>query len=132
MWWLLFATCVQELRVQDFALISDARVPFTPGLNGISGQSGAGKSVLLAALMQLVGAAAEPDSVRHPAEVAVVEGRWWLDEHMCERVTQAMKSADMPVKAYPVAAEGRSGGGGYLNIRREVRGGRRQPHHLCV
>jgi ABC-type lipoprotein export system ATPase subunit len=38
---------VQELRLRDFALVPSAAVAFSPGLVAISGQSGAGKSVLL-------------------------------------------------------------------------------------
>eukprot|EP00878_Enallax_costatus_P037764 GHUV01042742.1.p1 GENE.GHUV01042742.1~~GHUV01042742.1.p1 ORF type:complete len:144 (-),score=35.12 GHUV01042742.1:239-670(-) len=119
-WYCAMLLLPQELRAQDFALVRDGAVHFTPGLNAISGESGAGKSVLLGALMQLLGAPADADCVRHGADVAVVEGRWWLDLNMAQQVTSEMRNLTLPSKAMP-AGGGDSSGGGYLHIKREVR-----------
>ncbi len=45
-----------------------------PGLNVVTGESGSGKSVLVEALGQILGASAPDDCVRPPAKTAVVEG----------------------------------------------------------
>lgn len=113
---------LQELRAQDFALVRDGAVQFRPGLNAISGESGAGKSVLLGALLQLLGAPADADCVRHGADLAAVEGRWWLNSHMAQQVKHEMRKLMLPSKALPAAVGGvdDGGGGGYLHIKREV------------
>ena len=50
-------------------------IPLGPGLTAITGESGAGKSVLVECLGQLLGAPPPPDCVRGGAEVALVEGK---------------------------------------------------------
>eukprot|EP00897_Mesotaenium_endlicherianum_P005473 jgi/Mesen1/4954/ME000247S04234 len=65
---------LQELRIRDFALIQEERVEFGPGLNIITGESGAGKSILLQALGQVLGAPMAEDSVRPPATSALLQG----------------------------------------------------------
>lgn len=62
-----------ELAVADLALIEGARIVFAPGLNVLTGETGAGKSLLLDALGLALGARADPGLVRHGAETARVE-----------------------------------------------------------
>lgn len=59
---------------RDFALVEQVDVDLQPGLNVITGESGAGKSVLMSALGQVLGAPAPTGCVRAPADVAVIEG----------------------------------------------------------
>jgi DNA repair protein RecN (Recombination protein N) len=61
------------LRVKNFVLIDELEVEPGPGLNVLTGETGAGKSVLLAALQLVLGARARPDLVRAGAERAEVE-----------------------------------------------------------
>lgn len=63
-----------ELRVRDLAVIADVTLPFRPGLNVLTGETGAGKSMLVDALALLLGERASADVVRPGAEKAVVEG----------------------------------------------------------
>jgi DNA repair protein RecN (Recombination protein N) len=63
-----------ELRVQGLAVIADARLELGPGLNVLTGETGAGKSLLIDALALLLGERAESDLVRKGASRAVVEG----------------------------------------------------------
>ena len=63
-----------ELRVRDLAVISDARLDLGPGLNVLTGETGAGKSLLVDALSLLLGERADTDRVRPGAERASVEG----------------------------------------------------------
>ena len=61
-----------ELRVENYAVIDHAVVEFGPGLNLLTGETGAGKSILIDALALLLGERASNDMVRHGAEKAAV------------------------------------------------------------
>ena len=63
-----------ELRVRDLAVIADVTLPFQPGLNVLTGETGAGKSMLVDALALLLGERASADVVRAGAEKTVIEG----------------------------------------------------------
>ncbi len=63
-----------ELRVRDLAVIADVTLPFQPGLNVLTGETGAGKSMVVDALALLLGERASADIVRPGAEKTVVEG----------------------------------------------------------
>jgi DNA repair protein RecN (Recombination protein N) len=62
-----------ELAVHDLALIEKLRIRFEPGLNVLTGETGAGKSLLIDALGLAVGARADTSLVRHGSESARVE-----------------------------------------------------------
>ena len=61
-----------ELRAENYAVIDQAVAGFGPGLNLLTGETGAGKSILIDALALLLGGKASSDVVRHGAEKAVV------------------------------------------------------------
>jgi DNA repair protein RecN (Recombination protein N) len=61
-----------ELRAENYAVIDRATAEFGPGLNLLTGETGAGKSILIDALALLLGGKASADFVRHGAEKAVV------------------------------------------------------------
>jgi len=67
-----------ELRVRDLAVIADARLELGAGLNVLTGETGAGKSLLVDALALLLGERADVGLVRPGAERAVVEGAFEL------------------------------------------------------
>jgi DNA repair protein RecN (Recombination protein N) len=62
-----------ELAVHDLALIEKLRISFEPGLNVLTGETGAGKSLLIDALGLAVGARADTSLVRHGSDTARVE-----------------------------------------------------------
>jgi DNA repair protein RecN (Recombination protein N) len=62
-----------ELTVSDLALIDRLRLTFAPGLNVITGETGAGKSLLIDALGLATGARADTTLIRHGSDVARVE-----------------------------------------------------------
>ena len=62
-----------ELAVSDLALIERLRLPLAAGLNVLSGETGAGKSLLIDALGLAIGARADTALIRHGAESARVE-----------------------------------------------------------
>ena len=61
-----------ELRAENYAVIDHAIAVFGPGLNLLTGETGAGKSILVDALALLMGGKASADLVRHGADKAVV------------------------------------------------------------
>jgi DNA repair protein RecN (Recombination protein N) len=61
-----------ELRAENYAVIDHAIAVFGPGLNLLTGETGAGKSILVDALALLMGGKSSTDVVRHGAEKAVV------------------------------------------------------------
>lgn len=67
------AALLRELRVRNLAVIEETVVPLAPGLNVLSGETGAGKSILIDALLLVVGARAQPDLIRSGADAAIVE-----------------------------------------------------------
>ncbi|OWV00362.1 DNA repair protein RecN [Fibrobacter sp. UWR2] len=65
---------LKQLSIDSFALISHADVPFHEGFTAITGETGAGKSVLLKALRMVCGDKAQASMVRTGEEKAVIEG----------------------------------------------------------
>lgn len=64
---------LQSLRVSNFALIEELEVTFEEGLNILTGETGAGKSILLGSIQTALGAKASRDVIRNGAESAYVE-----------------------------------------------------------
>lgn len=63
-----------SLYIRDYALIDELEVDFSNGLNIITGETGAGKSILVDALKLILGERAQTDSIRSGARKAIVEG----------------------------------------------------------
>ncbi|MDX1673813.1 MAG: AAA family ATPase, partial [Longimicrobiales bacterium] len=69
-----------ELRIENFAVIERLAVRLEPGLNVLTGETGAGKSIIVGALSLLLGERASSDAVRAGAERAVVEGVFDIED----------------------------------------------------
>ncbi|MCY3867409.1 MAG: DNA repair protein RecN, partial [Chloroflexi bacterium] len=65
---------LEELRIQNFAVIDRLELQFGAGFNIITGETGAGKSILIDAVELLLGAKADPDYVRAGGERCLIEG----------------------------------------------------------
>jgi len=70
---------LRELRLKNFAVVESVTVPFTPGLNVLTGETGAGKSILVDAILLVRGARAQTDVIRADAETATVEAVFAID-----------------------------------------------------
>jgi DNA repair protein RecN (Recombination protein N) len=64
---------LRELRIRNLAVIETVAVSFEAGLNVLTGETGAGKSILVDALLLIRGARAQSDAIRTDAEAATVE-----------------------------------------------------------
>ena len=78
-----------ELRVENYAVIDNVAVEFAPGLNLLTGETGAGKSILIDALALLLGDKASTDTIRHGTEKAVVSAVFEVDSKALDAVLEA-------------------------------------------
>ena len=69
---------LQSLHIENFALIEDIYLSFTDGVTVFTGETGAGKSILLDAIGMLAGKRASASFVRSGAEAFLVEGAFFL------------------------------------------------------
>ena len=67
-------TVLTELRIRNFAIIESVTLPLGKGFNVLSGETGAGKSIIVGALGLLLGERASTDLIRSGADKATVEG----------------------------------------------------------
>jgi len=70
---------LRELRIRNFATIEEATLSFGPGLNVLSGETGAGKTIIMTAAGLLLGGRASPELIRTGTKEAVVEGIFVLE-----------------------------------------------------
>ncbi len=73
---------LSELFIQDFAIIDQLHLRFESGFNVLTGETGAGKSIIIDAVSLLLGGRAEVDLIRSGASQATVEGIYVLDEEV--------------------------------------------------
>ncbi len=73
-----------SLAIKNYALIEDIRVDFDTGLTIITGETGAGKSILLGALALLLGKRADMGSVKDASKKCVVEGHFQIGKYAME------------------------------------------------
>jgi len=68
-----------ELRIRDFAIIEDLRLDLAAGFTAFTGETGAGKSIIIDAVEMLLGGRADAGMVRSGAEAALLEGTFYLE-----------------------------------------------------
>ncbi|MBK5094110.1 MAG: DNA repair protein RecN [Deltaproteobacteria bacterium] len=83
-----------ELSVRNLAIFSDVRVPFAPGLNIVTGETGAGKSILVEAIHLALGEKADPMAVKTGEAEAEVSARFDLSGRA--DLTEAWEDAGFP------------------------------------
>ena len=59
---------LEDLNIKDFAIIDSVQLEFTKGFNVLTGETGAGKSILIGALSFLLGGKAEASQIRNGAQ----------------------------------------------------------------
>src|SRR5271168_4206239 len=84
------------LRIRNFAIIEEASLSFGPGLNVLSGETGAGKTIIMTALGLLLGGRASPEMVRTGAKEAVVEAIFELEGEAPPSDAEQWLSEDNP------------------------------------
>lgn len=113
---------IEELQIRDLGVIQEATLSFHPGLTVLTGETGAGKTMVLTALGLLVGERSDAGAIRKGSNQTSVEGRWKLSTNH-EVVTKAIDAGALVedgelILARTVATDGKS---------RAVIGGRSAP-----
>jgi len=103
---------LEELRISSLGIIDDASLEFGPGLNVVTGETGAGKTMVVTALGLLLGSRADPALVRLGAARARVEARLDVgaDQALAARTEEIGADLDdgVLIVGRTVSAEGRS------------------------
>jgi len=103
---------IEEIFIRDLGVIGEARLPLGPGFTAITGETGAGKSMVVTALGLLLGDRSDSSVLRKGSGAAVVEGRWIVDVEgaVADRVRDAGGDLDDGelILARSVSPEGRS------------------------
>ncbi|CAB4633319.1 unannotated protein [freshwater metagenome] len=101
---------IEEIRIRDLGVISDAQLELGPGLTVLTGETGAGKTMVLNALSLLLGSRSDTSSIRKGQNQAFVEGRWLLPKDSLNRITALGIEIDDDelIVSRSVSAEGRS------------------------
>jgi DNA repair protein RecN (Recombination protein N) len=80
-----------ELRVENYAVIDQVAVEFAPGLNLLTGETGAGKSILIDSLALLLGDKASTDVIRHGADKATIACVFEIDGPAAKRIAHTLE-----------------------------------------
>ena len=81
-----------ELRLENYAVIDNLAIEFAPGLNLLTGETGAGKSILIDALALLLGNKASPDVIRTGADRALISAVFEVESGAEKIVIQVLES----------------------------------------
>lgn len=113
---------IEEISIRNLGVIGEARLPLGPGFTAITGETGAGKTMVVTALGLLLGERSDASAIRSGSGGAVVEGHWQISPqgNVADRVRDAGGDMDGTelILGRSVSAEGRS---------RAVVGGRTTP-----
>jgi DNA repair protein RecN (Recombination protein N) len=106
---------LSEIRIRDFAIIDTLDLEFGSGFNVLTGETGAGKSIIVDCIALLLGDKAEANMVRAGAERALIEGAFHFDKKQMKTVVTVLEehgleseTSDEIVLAREVRAGGRS------------------------
>jgi DNA repair protein RecN (Recombination protein N) len=104
-----------EITIRNFAIIDEVTVRLAPRLNVVTGETGAGKSIMVDALAAVLGERTSPDMVRGGESSALIEAFFELDERLATKLQPILEeqglTGDDPtllILAREIRAEGRS------------------------
>lgn len=100
---------LNELRIENFAIINRLELEFTRGLNVFTGETGAGKSIIIDAVETILGSRADATMIRAGAERAIVEASFEVSDEMSQPIRQILNQ------------EGLLDEGKLLSLGREIR-----------
>ncbi|MFZ0532441.1 MAG: DNA repair protein RecN [Anaerolineales bacterium] len=100
---------LSELHIEDFAIISHLDLSFNRGLNIFTGETGAGKSIIIDAVEAILGSRADATMVRSGADKALVEAVFEISDEVSQPVRQILERESLQEES------------GFLTIGREIR-----------
>jgi DNA repair protein RecN (Recombination protein N) len=101
---------IEQIHIRDLGVIREAQLDLGPGLTVLTGETGAGKTMVLNALGLLLGSRSDASAVRKGQEQAFVEGRWLLPKEALDRIKAAgieIEDGELLVSR-SISSEGRS------------------------
>lgn len=87
---------LKYLRIQNFAIIENVEIEFSQGLNILSGETGAGKSIIMDALNLILGGRASADTIRAGASAATVEALFEMEQ--TAELAEALENAGIELE----------------------------------
>ncbi|MEH6408813.1 MAG: AAA family ATPase, partial [Leeuwenhoekiella sp.] len=75
-----------SLHIKNYALIEEVKLPFDSGFTVITGETGAGKSILLGALGLILGKRADPTSIGDPEKKCVIEAHFKIEPYKLQHL----------------------------------------------
>jgi DNA repair protein RecN (Recombination protein N) len=105
-----------ELRITDFAIIDDLALELGPGFIVFTGETGAGKSIIIDAVEMILGGRAETVNIRTGSDRALIEGTFRIDEKGKEQIHAILTREELLED------------GEFLNLSREIR---REGRNIC-
>jgi len=101
---------IEEIVIRDLGVIREAKLEFGPGLSVLTGETGAGKTMVLNALGLLLGERSDSSAIRKDQQQAYVEGRWQLSDSARAHIVEAGVELDDSelILSRSVSIEGRS------------------------
>ncbi|MCK5348807.1 MAG: AAA family ATPase, partial [Desulfobacula sp.] len=102
---------LSELAIKNFAIIDDIRISFKDGFSVLTGETGAGKSIIIEAVNLLLGARASADLVRAGCKNAELEAFFDIDAHSSAAMSleeQGMDGSDGLIIRRVIALSGKS------------------------
>lgn len=100
---------LRELRIQNFAIITELNLKFDDGLVVLTGETGAGKSIILDSLSAVLGARVDSGSVRAGSKLAYIEALFELDENTLRTIKPLLETESLLEE------------GNFLTLSREIR-----------
>ena len=101
---------IEQIHIRDLGVIREAQLDLGPGLTVLTGETGAGKTMVLNALGLLLGSRSDASAVRKGQEQGFVEGRWLLPKEALDRITATgieIEDGELLVSR-SISSEGRS------------------------
>lgn len=98
---------IVELNIENFAIVKSLHINFSKGLNVLTGETGAGKSIIVEAIGLILGGRASKDLIRTGCDKAILEGLFFLEEP---------KKIEKTLKQYGIEKDYRN----YILITREL------------
>lgn len=109
---------LSELRIENFAIISQLELNFNRGLNIFTGETGAGKSIIIDAVETILGSRADVTMIRTGAERALVEASFEISDEMSQPVRQILEREGLldETKLLTLGREIRSNGRSFARV----------------
>ena len=105
-----------ELNIKDFAIIEHVNLKFDTGFNVFTGETGAGKSIIIDAVSMLLGGRADTTVVRARCERARIEGIFRLNKYLRERIDPVLEREALEGDDPDILILGKALSGGVMPI----------------